>query len=283
MIEKFDITIPELTGEEKTRRVYIYLPESYYEDPERRYPVLYMFDGQNVFFDEDATFGKSWGMNDYMNFTGTQLIIAAVECNDSADNGRLREYSPYSFRDRDIGYIKGLGKITMDWWVNTFKPMIDENYRTEPFRETTFIAGSSMGGLMSLYALMAYNQYFSRAAALSPSLWTSPKKIANLIKWAKPDPNTVLYMDYGDLEFKNHENMRSDFAQTAALLISRGIKTDIRVVPEGTHTEESWERQLPFFMNTLMYGFEEEPFTDEIGAGWDEESENENEEFEEWD
>jgi predicted alpha/beta superfamily hydrolase len=287
MVEKFEITIPELTGEEKTRRVYIYLPESYAAEPERRYPVLYMFDGHNVFFDEDATYGKSWGMKDYMDYTNTQLIIAAVECNDSPDNGRLREYSPYSFRAKGFGYIEGLGKITMDWWVNTFKPQVDENYRTLPERETTFIAGSSMGGLMSLYALLEYNQYFSRAAALSPSLWTNRKKVMDLIRSASVDPNTLLYMDYGDLEFGNHDNMRAGFAQAAAALIGRGIKVDIRVVPEGTHCEASWERQLPYFMNTLLYGFEDVPYEDEIGAGWeedswDEETENPDEEFEDW-
>lgn len=281
MVDKFEVTIPELTGD-KTRRAYIYLPESYEEDPDRRYPVLYMFDGHNVFFDEDSTYGKSWGMNDYMEFTGTQLIIAAVECNDGADNGRLREYSPFSFFEKEVGVIRGLGRTTMNWMVHTFKPMVDENYRTMPFRETTFIAGSSMGGLMSLYALMRYNKYFSRAAALSPSIWTNPKKVMNMIRNAKLDPDTVLYMDYGDLEFSNHnDQMRTDFAQTAAMLISKGIKTDIRVVPDGTHTEASWEKQLPFFMSTLMYGLEEEENQgDDWGEGWDEQSDQE--EFEEW-
>ena len=65
MVIKWDVTIPRLSGD-TPRRAYIYLPESYDEEPDRRYPVMYMFDGHNVFFDEDATFGKSWGMNDYM-------------------------------------------------------------------------------------------------------------------------------------------------------------------------------------------------------------------------
>lgn len=69
MVIKWDVTIPRLSGD-TPRRAYIYLPESYDEEPDRRYPVMYMFDGHNVFFDEDATFGKSWGMNDYMERTG---------------------------------------------------------------------------------------------------------------------------------------------------------------------------------------------------------------------
>ena len=171
MVTKWDITIPELTGSEK-RSAYLYLPESYDKEPDRRYPVLYMFDGHNVFFDEDATYGKSWGLAEYLDYTDTQIIVAAVECNHSPDHGRLKEYSPFSFSDPSYGRIKGLGKKTMEWMVHTFKADIDKRFRTMPERESTYIAGSSMGGLMSLYAVMEYNQYFSRAAALSPSIWT---------------------------------------------------------------------------------------------------------------
>ena len=77
MVRKWNITIPELTGS-RERRAYLYLPESYKADTERRYPVLYMFDGHNVFFDEDATYGKSWGMKNFMDSAGTNLIIAEM-------------------------------------------------------------------------------------------------------------------------------------------------------------------------------------------------------------
>ena len=66
----------------------------YEADPDRRYPVLHMFDGQNVFFDEDATFGKSWGVADYLDYTDTPLIVAAVECNAGANNERLVSIRP---------------------------------------------------------------------------------------------------------------------------------------------------------------------------------------------
>ena len=92
MVNRHKIQIPELTGEEE-RNLYIYLPDSYDWDRERYYPVLYMFDGHNVFFDSDATYGKCWGMKEYMDHTNTQVIIVAVECNHSPDNGRLKEYA----------------------------------------------------------------------------------------------------------------------------------------------------------------------------------------------
>ena len=78
MVKKWNVTIPRLSGHAE-RRVYLYLPQSYIEEPDRRYPVMYMFDGHNVFFDSDATYGKSWGMNHYMEASQKQLIIVAVE------------------------------------------------------------------------------------------------------------------------------------------------------------------------------------------------------------
>ena len=78
MIEKWNITIPELTGEDP-RSAYIYVPDIIEEDPEARFPVLYMFDGHNVFFDEDATYGKSWGMAEFAENVQLPIIIAAVE------------------------------------------------------------------------------------------------------------------------------------------------------------------------------------------------------------
>ena len=200
MVDKWNITIPELTGEEE-RRAYVYLPESYFKSTKKRYPVLYMFDGHNVFFDEDATFGKCWGMKEFMDSSETQLIIAAVECNHSPDHGRLREYSPFDFREKGIGEIHGKGKITMEWMVNCFKKEIDREFRTLPDREHTFISGSSMGGLMSLYAVLEYNQVFSRAAALSPSVWLARQKLEQMISKTEVLPDTVIYMDYGYIDF----------------------------------------------------------------------------------
>ena len=252
MVYTWDITIPELT-EDEPRKAYVYLPESYYEDSDQRYPVLYMFDGHNVFFDSHATYGKSWGMKEYMDTTSTPLIIAAVECNHSPDNGRLKEYSPYSFTDSRFGNIIGKGKITIEWLVHTFKKDIDEHFPTIPDREHTFIAGSSMGGLMSLYAALEYNRFFSRAACLSPSLWVDIQKICRLIERTKIRPGTVIYMDYGSRELNSHPNMLFQFQKVASLLFKNHVMLDCRIVPGGEHCEASWEKQIPFFMNTLLY------------------------------
>ena len=75
MLINWKVTIPQLTGDEE-RNAYVYLP-----DEENRYPVLYMFDGQNLFEDEEATYGKSWGLKDFLEENQVPLIVAAVECN----------------------------------------------------------------------------------------------------------------------------------------------------------------------------------------------------------
>lgn len=252
MILKWNVTIPELTGTE-TRRAYIYLPNSYHDNSGKRYPVLYMFDGHNLFYDSDATYGKSWGLKEYMDATDTPLIIAAIECNHSPDNGRLREYAPFSFTDPNFGFIKGLGRTTMRWMINTFKKEIDQNFRTLPDRKHTYIGGSSMGGLMSLYAVTHYNHIFSKAAALSPSIWFAPEKLQSMIKRGKMRPDTVIYMDYGEKELPSHPTMRKMFSSVSTLLFKRKVLLTTRIVPNGTHSEASWEKQIPYFMSTLLY------------------------------
>lgn len=251
MLKKWEISIPEFE-DSSPRNVYVYLPSSY-QRSRKRYPVLYMFDGHNVFMDEDASYGKSWGLKNYLDKNRTDLIVVGVECSHNPDNGRLKEYSPYTFYDETFGLIEGRGRTTMDWFVYVLKKYIDQNYRTLRDREHTFIAGSSMGGLMSLYAVLKYNHIFSRAAALSPSLWTSPEKISGLIERSRVRSNTILYMDYGTEEFNNHAHMDELFFDISNMLQHKHISLTSRVVPWGDHSEASWEKQLPFVINTLMY------------------------------
>ncbi len=252
MIEKWKIPVRPITGK-ALRTVYVYLPGEAAENPDARFPVLYMFDGHNVFFDEDATYGKSWGMGEYLDATGTGLIVVAVDCNHRRPNGRLSEYSPFTFDDPEFGHVVGRGRRFMEWLTGTLKPVIDERYPTLPERETTWIAGSSMGGLMSLYAVTAFSDVFSRAAALSPSVWLVRRRMAELIEQAAYPPDTVVYMDYGAREMGNHKGMLRCFRQTADALLEKGVLLTSRIVPNGDHCEACWEEQIPFFMRILTY------------------------------
>ena len=106
---------------------------------------------------------------------------------------------------------------------------------------------------MSLYAILEFNQYFSRAAALSPSVWVAPGKLERMACETPIDSNTVIYMDYGELEMDSRMNMRRQFARLTAQLMDRGVLVESRIIPGGSHCEASWERQIPFFMKTLLY------------------------------
>ena len=249
MVFKWEVTLPRLTGDKK-RMAYIYIPDSYDEDPERRYPVMYMFDGHNVFFDKDATYGKSWGMAKYMEKRKKDLIIVGVECNHEG-NGRLQEYSPINFENSTLGKIKAKGSLYMNWLVNDLKPYIDRKYRTLPDRKNTIIAGSSMGGLMALYGASVYNHIFQRAACLSPSLWVSSGKILEMVARAHIRRDTCIYMDYGSEEMFNHAANAEALISTSHLLLTKRVNLAFRIVPGGTHCEASWEKQIPIFMDCL--------------------------------
>ena len=249
MVETFNVSI---TPYGLTRRTFVYLPDDW-QTSGKKYPVLYTFDGHNLFFDSTATYGTCWGLKEYCD-AHPNWIIAAPECNHEG-NKRLEEYCPY--QSDWFGGIAGTGHEYMEWLTKEFKPMMDKRYPTLPGRANTAIGGSSMGGLMSLYALLQYNEVFSRAAALSPSIWVSPEKLSGLVGRAKLDPGTVLYMDYGSREMGNHEGMRRGFAEMCSKVLTRGIHLTSRIVPGGTHSEASWEKQLPFMFHTLMYEVEE--------------------------
>ena len=253
MYKEWNVTIPALTGDEE-RKAYVYVPDIAYSDDSLRFPVLYMFDGHNLFSDAEASYGKCWGMLKYFTEHDVPLMIAALECNHHAEDepcgGRMSEYSPFDFKLRRVE-IRGRGALTMDYIVHEFKPFIDENYPTLPDREHTFIAGSSMGGLMTLYALAEYGGTFSRGAALSPSLLFSRREVKAMLA-AADLAGTVVYTDMGQQEMA-WTRVRSAFGDLTSLLIKKDALTVSRVVPGGVHSEASWERQIPFFLNTLLY------------------------------
>ena len=249
MIQVTKIQIPGLETR-KPRRLYVYLPKDYdYSD--RRYPVLYMFDGHNVFYNSHATYGRCWGMKQYLEKTKLPLILVAVECNPEG-NRRLNEYSPWDLPIPKLGVLEGLGKQTMDWFVHSLKPEIDAAYRTLPDREHTMIAGSSMGGLMALYAAAAYGEVFSRAAALSPSLWAGGKHLKELLRTTKYQKPTLVYMDVGTAELppSQHGALAALF-RAAANLTKGGAEVAARIVPDAEHNEAAWEKRIPVFMEYL--------------------------------
>ena len=244
------IRIPELPTE-KPRRLYVYLPRDY-EKSGQRYPVLYMFDGHNVFYDSHATYGKSWGMKEYLQKSKLPLILVAVECNPEG-NRRLFEYTPWGFHRREVGTVEAQGKITMDWFTKVLKPEIDAQYRTLPDRAHTMIAGSSMGGLMTLYAAVEYNDVFSMAASLSPSLWVSPAKMKEMIRSHPLQDPTRIYIDMGTGEAGAYrKQLIGGMFAVAKELSNAGADVLAAAIPGAMHNEAAWEKRIPDFFRFLL-------------------------------
>ena len=251
MIRVRKIQIPALPTKQP-RRLYVYLPHDYYRS-DRRYPVLYMFDGHNVFYDDHATYGKSWGMKEYLTRTKLPLILVAVECNTDGER-RLNEYSPWDIDCiPELGHMEGLGRVMMDWMSGPLKQYVDSTYRTLSDREHTLIAGSSMGGLMALYAVSAYNDIYSRAAALSPCFWIGGEKLHRLLAKTPFAQTTRVYMDYGTAEEAegNTEDI-ADMFLGAQELTKAGADAAARAVPGAAHNEAAWEKRIPVFMDYLL-------------------------------
>lgn len=231
----------------KNRPLHIYLPDEY-DFTSERYPVMYFFDGHNLFFDQDATYGTCWGLKEFLDCWDKPLIIVGIECGHEGYE-RLREYCPYYFPKRYQRGEWGTGKETMDWIVNVIKPMIDSRFRTWSHREATAIAGSSMGGLMALYAVEEYNHIFSKAACLSSAIGFCIYSLRKTLRTNFINPDTRVYMSWGEKEArpkteKHHELLRQEFEACSAL-VWQYRQTN------GGHCEADWAKQVPYFMDFL--------------------------------
>jgi predicted alpha/beta superfamily hydrolase len=224
------------------------------------FPVMYFFDGHNLFRDEDATYGKSWGLDEYMSKWDKQLIIVGVECAHEG-NLRLSEYLPYG---RESGWLRGiepLGEATMQGIIYELKPYIDANFPTIPFRECTAIGGSSMGGLMSAYAVVKYNQYISKAACISSSLGSVSGKFWHDMNNTYMNPDTRVFLSwgtaegYGGVENPDEEDRSSWLYRTNKATASKvekaGGTARLFCQVGGRHCEADWEKQLGMFMPFL--------------------------------
>ena len=247
------------TPKGKNRPLHIYLPDDYTNGMDR-YPVLYMFDGHNLFSDKDATYGKCWGLKEFLDGWDQKLIVVGIECGHEGDE-RLSEYLPYrTMTPAKWAMFKPLGSATMDWIVNEIKPMIDREYRTLPDREFTGIGGSSMGGIMALYAGVRYNHIFSRAACVSSAIGFCVRPMMKDIRSCPIHPNSRFYLSWGTREAyglkdptrEDHSSRTYKWNKRAAdLLTERGAQVKLYCQVEGRHCEADWEKQNPIYMDYL--------------------------------
>lgn len=245
MIQKFQFFCTPF-GEDRT--IHMYLPNDYYNSDEL-YPVVYMFDGQNLFYNEDATYGTCWGIREYLDHYWKPIIIVGIECSHHG-NDRLWEYCPYNINSRTYGRINGTGEKTMEWLVNELKPFIDSNYRTWWHREATAIGGSSMGGMMSLYAVLRYNHIFSKSAVISPAYFYKIQEFTDEITNNHIDPDTRIFFAWGSREDRRGYMRRYSNALSEKLE-ALGVNTHLYRQPSGRHCEEDWAKQVKDWMPFL--------------------------------
>lgn len=232
-------------------RIHLYLPDNY-DQTDERYPTLYFFDGQNLFCDDDASYGTCLGLKDFLDRWHKKLIVVGIE---SSKDGftRAREYIPYRLMSVRYGSIHGRADATLNWLVHELKSYIDKKYRTCCFRETTSIGGCGIGGLAALYGVLRYNQYFSKAAILSPSMMLGKDHFIRELDEHDYSTDTRIYLSWGTNEC--NPEMTSLLSQSAFEVekkaLEKGIKTYIHSQQDGDHSEASWREQTETWMRFL--------------------------------
>lgn len=237
-------SIPELN---RTRRVWLYLPPDYYTTT-KKYPVMYMQDGQNL-FDEQTSFSGEWKVDESLNQLSAQGNYGCIVV--GIDNGgqyRLDEYSPWINSQYNAG---GQGDEYVDFLVNTLKPFIDMNYRTMPGRLTTGVAGSSMGGLISMYAFSERQDIFSKAGIFSPAFWFGGNNpVTHVATHPKQGASRVYFVCGADEEGDGNQSnyVVNDMNAVSNAMTTAGFTSGeklSKVSPDGTHSEWFWAREFP--------------------------------------
>lgn len=241
------------------RDVLVYLPPGYDNEPDRRYPVLYMHDGQNLFDAATSFIGVEWSVDESvtrMVIDGQVRPVIVVGIENTSD--RVFEYTPAPDRSRGGG---GAGMYA-DFILNDLKPFIDLTYRTLPERENTGVAGSSLGGLVSLYLAWSHPEVFSRVAAMSTSYDWADSYIMGFIADRNPPPGVRVWIDMGTSEDRSdrdgdgvpdiielHRRMR-DTLMDEGLSIPGRLKY---VEDEGAvHNERAWSARFPRALQFLF-------------------------------
>jgi len=238
-----DYEIPQL---KRRRRIAALLPYDYYQN-EKEYPVLYLHDGQNL-FDEESPFGN-WAIDQSLARLASQgsgeVVVIAI---DHGGEDRLNEYMPFNTRK----YGKGQGKLYIKFLMETLKPYVDDKYRVMTDSEHTGIGGSSMGGLISLFAGLSFPQTFSRMMIFSPSLWLSPR-IYQLAKKFNPVESSHLYLYAGGKESQAHLPNVMRFGADLLTNMGEGLRFKFSHNPDGIHHEEIWREEFPIALKWLFF------------------------------
>ncbi len=246
-----NFNMPQL---KRSRRLWIYLPPGY-ENSDEHYPVLYMHDGQNL-FDESSSFSGEWGVDETLEKMITngkicKLIVVGIE---NHPEFRLNEYSPYLFEYSSFEF-KPQAREYADFIVETLKPYIDNNYRTKPSREYTATAGSSMGGLVSVYIGVKYQSVFSKVGALSSSFGVCKDELVSFINEHPKEYPMRFWLDMGSEEMGNMDLNKYQIPVKNALINAGWNKENeikFQIFPGAKHNEIYWRNRFDKVLKFLF-------------------------------
>ena len=250
MVLKFDHFFPYVNG---NRKIHLYIPNDY-DKTDEKYPVIYFFDGNNLFFDGDSFFGMSLQLEWYLENYDKKFIVVGIE-RPWDQNERIVEHCPYNIYSHMFGDLNGRGDALIRWIIDDLKPFIDSNYRTIPFREATALAGCSSAGVTALYGAIKYNQYFSKVAAISPYVMSTKYVLIHDIYHENISPDTKIFFSYGTNEYGSNYAERSmcinNMYETEYHLHSKNVRTYMFKNEFGEHNELSWRNEIFTWLNFL--------------------------------
>lgn len=222
------------------RTISIYLPVAYLAEPDRRFPVFYLHDGQNLFDGTTAYLpGRTWRANTtadrLIDIGSIEPVILVGIANAGVD--RMPEYTP----DADPQLGGGRGPLYGELLLHDLKPLIDREFRTLPSATHTALGGSSLGGLISLFLALEHRDQIGRIAVISPSVWWNGQSILRLARRASVDPELAIWLDIGTAEGAHHLR---DTDLLFSILVDRGWQAGrdlaYQRVPGGLHNEDAW-------------------------------------------
>lgn len=247
MIESIPVT---LFGEERKIRVYLPLNRK-----GKTYPVLFMHDGQNVFGNEEAIGGVGLELHDYLEENEVELIVVAIDQNSPE---RINEYCPWKngeYTTKLLGKPSsegGKGKEYVDSIVNELKPLIDSKYHTNP--DETYMAGISLGALVTTYAACTYPHIFKRIAGLSSGFYRNQEEMEQLLKTADLTQLEKVYLDCGTKE--GGEKLAGPFLETNLaifeLIRQKGVEAELKVIEGAEHNYQAFKKRFPEVITYLL-------------------------------
>lgn len=249
----------------EARRVRVLLPKSY-NNEEVHYPVVYMHDGQNAFFEDEAFSGQSWGVLETTKFYQhlPDMIFVAI---DNGELNRANEYSAWPIEEKSekLDYIQGgHGEEFGEFLMQTVKPFIDEKYRTKMAKEYTAMLGSSLGGNITAFMGVEHSDKIGKLGVFSLANWITGDAFGEYIRKKELEPSQKIYIQVGTLEGDSTDrkfmkgNMRQAYIDGTLeyyiQLLEGGVpleNIDINIFADETHTEYFWGKHLPKCLDFL--------------------------------